>query len=176
MGSLEKLSGPPNRVLTFACLLIFWEPEHKTRRHHSPPLPGGPIMRPCLLSTADGDLDRFPAATAIPSHMSAPSFESSDFSEPPRGRSGRRRKRRRATAEQLGRGFSWGAEPEGTKAEASRHRWGLIVLGSACFVLFCGLSYVAYQWYREYAQQASPKPTSPKRSLLITPAIPEDTR
>lgn len=92
----------------------------------------------------------------------------------PSSRSGRRkRKRVRNSPRQLQERFTWEKETKEDKAQRSRHRWGLILFGSAFLLLFLGLVYVASLYYKQ-ALKTSPHATPIKQKYQELPHEPKD--
>ncbi len=89
----------------------------------------------------------------------------------PSSRSGRRkRKRVRSSPRQLQERFSWEAETEKDKASRKRHRWGLIIFGGVFLLLFLGLGYGAYQYYKR--ELANAPELTPRQQYDLLPKDP----
>lgn len=85
----------------------------------------------------------------------------------PGSRSGRRkRKRVRNSPRQLQERFTWEAETENDKSKRKRHRWGLIIFGGIFFLLFCGMVYIAYHYYKQELKHAPTLPPQKQHQLL----------
>lgn len=109
--------------------------------------------------------------------MDDQSSHSTSSSEQPSGnpssRTGRRkRKRVRSSPRQLQERFSWEAETEQDKASRKRHSWGLIFFGGIFLLLFLGLGYVSYQYYKKELKNA-PAP-SPLKQFQDLPTQPQE--